>query len=141
MKKQASKNGITFLSKHLPIVLLAVATFLNPFAIFIEAQGLTKVIPEVNIKYAETKNGLPIFHVNFENKDKETLELILKDEKGFTLYTETITEKAYSKRFQLDLADDVKLHLVVKGDKGKQTQSYLINSSVKTVSDFLVTKL
>jgi hypothetical protein len=141
MKKQASKNGITILSKHLSIVLLAIVTFLNPFAFYSEAQELTKVIPEVKIKYTETKNGLPIFHVNFENQEKETLELILKDEKGYTLYTETITESVYSKRFQIDLANDVKLHLVVKGGKGKQSQSYLINSSVKTVSDFLVTKL
>jgi hypothetical protein len=96
----------------------------------------------VEIKYLGAVGNNPIFQVEFDNLDEEELFITLKDAEGNVLYAEKFKEKRFSKKFQVERADeDLRVVLTVANKKGRFSQQYQINRNTRIVQDVFVTKV
>lgn len=124
------------------LVYTVAATLLCVPVFSLQAQdGGKKNPPEVFVKYDKTYAQDLLIQVQFENKDKEYLDLMITDMDGNFLYSEKVSSEKFSKKFQVNPEyDKVKLYLSVIGRHGN-TEKYLINNRVQSVHDVEVTKL
>jgi hypothetical protein len=97
--------------------------------------------PEVEIKYAGSLKGKPVFQVEYNNESKNPIGLSITDEDGRLFFSEKLNQQFYSKRFQVDADENYKLILTVIDTKQRKRQVYLINGKVDATADFGVTKL
>lgn len=96
----------------------------------------------VEIKYLGSVGNNPIFQVEFDNLEEEELYITLKDSEGNTLYAERFKDKKFSKKFQVERADeDLRVVLTVANRKGRFSQQYQINRNTRIVQDVFVTKV
>jgi len=97
----------------------------------------------VEIKYLGTNDGKPVFQVDFDNATEESVNITIRDQDGTILYVEKFRDKKFSKKFKFDKPEfeQAKLKFTVSGNSGVQSEEFGINSSVRTVSDVVVTKL
>ena len=96
----------------------------------------------VEIKYLGAVGNNPIFQVEFDNLEEEELFITLKDSDGNMLYSEKFKEKKFSKKFQVERADeDLRVILTIANKKGKFSQQYQINRNTRIVQDVFVTKV
>src|SRR5436853_5744737 len=57
------------------------------------------------LKYVGKLHREPIFQLDIENLQKETVKIMLEDEAGNILYADNFNEKNFSKKFQFDISD------------------------------------
>jgi len=95
------------------------------------------------ISYIGTLDGQPVFNVALENKDNSVYYLSIKDEQGYTLYSEKIKDKQFSKKFKFDGSElgSLKLTFTLESDKGVESQVFNVNTNTRFLKDVVVTKL
>ena len=139
MKKQIISNAV-----RKTIFFFGVSSFfLFSFMPSVIAQEKPFQTPQVLIKYIGSVENQPVFQIEFDNQNEETLNLSIKDEEGNLLYTERTKEKKFLKKFQYLTAeiDQVKLTFTESNEKERQAQSYEVNTRMRYVQDVVVTRL
>ncbi|HZH38356.1 MAG TPA: hypothetical protein VEX65_13830 [Flavisolibacter sp.] len=99
--------------------------------------------PYVNIKYVGLVENRAQFQVDLVNDLQENYLLQIADASGTILYKEKIDKKTFSKKFEWDNVDlsASKLIFSVTGLKSKKTQSFEVNTAVRTVQDVVISKM
>ena len=140
MKKQFISNAA-----RKTILFFSTASFVlfsfMPFTV--HAQGKKFTDPQVVIKYIGSVENQPVFQIEFENRNAETLNFTIRDSEGNILYGEKTKEKKFLKKFQYQDSgiDNVTLTFTISGEKDRQSQSYEINTRSRMVQDVVVTRL
>jgi hypothetical protein len=98
---------------------------------------------EVNINYIGTLDEQPLFQVDFDNRTGVTYRVFIKDENGEVLYSERVSGKSFSKRFKLESSEinNSRLSFIITSSKQKYTQVFEINQHVRSVQDYVITRL
>lgn len=130
------------LSKTARVFAIAAVTVLLSNTVDAQSQNVKSLPPDVFIRYAGSNKGEPLFQVQFDNKNKEVLDLSISDENGVELYRERVTQESFSKKFLVDIPDydNLKLFLNLSNKKGKE-KTFVINSNSHVTRDIEVTKL
>jgi hypothetical protein len=104
---------------------------------------VTPVAPQATLKYAGTAFGRPVFQVNFQNPNKEVVDMSIEDSEGGLLFFERVKEDSYSKNFQFDIPyqENLKLVVTLATKNGREKQTFLINSNEKVERSVVVSKL
>lgn len=124
---------VLFFSAVLALVTLGTA---------LTANAQEKGRENVEIRYVGAVGSKPIFLVEFDNADEDEVFVTLRDADGNILYSEKNSSKRFSKRFQLDRADeDMQLTLSLFSKKGRLTQQFQISRNTRIVEDVTVTKM
>ncbi|MDB5202331.1 MAG: hypothetical protein JWQ27_1740 [Ferruginibacter sp.] len=124
---------------------VAAATFLTVLmsAGQVNAIGQNPVSAPVAVKYLGTIDAQPVFLLNVDNTAAEELTITFKNKEGEVLYSQKVTDKKFSKRFQFAAADteEINLKLLVYSNNTKQTQVYEINKTTRVVDDVVINQL
>jgi hypothetical protein len=134
MKKQSTKA----ISKK------AVAFTLSFFLFCGISQNLYALPDDVPNKAAEISyKGLQdnrlVFNVNYNNESGEPYQLLVKNDENFILYAKQFKGKALNTRMLFtEVPQKCKLVFVIKTGKKEVSQSFEIDTQVKTVEEFIV---
>jgi hypothetical protein len=140
MKKQMSQRFVSVrnvLVKSLMIVMLAVNAM--PFAA--GAQAPTSGKPSPVIRYIGMEDDKVFFQLEVDNKESESVSIIIKDEEGNILFEEKFRERKISRKFQVNKSElqGGQLSFVLATAREKQTHTFQVVTRV--VEDVVVTRL
>ena len=115
---------------------------------FVSTQSFTndKKVPSispVSVKYLGQSDYKPVVQVDIENASEEELFFVLKDETGNILFTDKITEKRYSKKFQFTEIESSNMNLTINlvGKNSKKSELFTISNVTTVVEDVVVTRV
>jgi len=99
--------------------------------------------PFVSVKYAGSSEGMMQFQFDMVNDNDESYLLTIQDQDGLILYKEKVSKKVFTRKFAWNNNDFIPAKLIfsVTGDKSKTTQTYEVNTQVRTVRDVEISKL
>lgn len=99
--------------------------------------------PYVNIRYVGLVEDRAHFQFDLVNDNEEPYLLMIQEQDGTILYKEKIDKKEFSKKFAWENGsiDSYKLIFTVTGMKSKKTQSFEVNTEIRTVKDVVISKL
>jgi len=141
MKKVTIKASKTIRKTFLNFGLICMTLFgLVPSVVKAQDKGQPD---SVAIKYIGTLDDLPLFQIEFDNKEGIVYRVSIADETGEVLYTEKFSDKKFSKKFKLESPqlNQSRLTFTVTSEKEKHTQVFVVNSNYRTVPDYQITKL
>lgn len=97
----------------------------------------------VEVKYVGSTEGSPLFQIAFNNPQGDEVSITLRDQDGYTIYTDVTKEKAYLRKLRLDGLDfdTMKLTLTLRTKKETQTKSFEVTKNIRTVEDIAVVSL
>ncbi len=136
MKKQFTtaieKKAFTFLVA-LVIIFSSAA---NSFALPDRAGNETKA---AEITYTGLKDKALVFKVDYKNESSESFQLIIKNEENDVIFARKYEAKPlYTNIILSEAPEDGKLTFVIRTGKRDFSQSFEINTKVKTISEFEV---
>jgi len=136
MKKQFTtaieKKAFTFL---VALVILF-STAANSFALTNTVGNETKA---AEITYTGLKDKGLVFKVDYKNESAESFQLLIKNDQNDIIFAKKYDAKPLFTNILLsDVPEDGKLTFIIRSAKGDFTQSFEINTKVKTVSEFEV---
>lgn len=137
--KNAIVGTLTRLVKPFVVTLLVFSLITS-----VSAQPIDKIKETpFEVKYLGSIAGKPMFQISFSNPQGDDVQVTLRDENGYTIFTDVSKEKTYSKKLQFnDLdTDKLKLTLTLRTKKDSQTQAFEITKSTRTVEDVAVVAL
>jgi hypothetical protein len=137
------KKQFVFSSTRKALIRLSVAAVLFFNAATAFAGGDKNDEPVVNITYVGVVEDRAQFQFDLVTEGDDTYLLAIRDENGNYLYKEKIGAKTFTKKFQWLNGDPAasKLVITVTGLKSKKTQSFEINTEVRTVRDVVISKM
>lgn len=137
------KKQFVFSSIRQALVRFGFATLLFINATVAFANGGKQEEPFVNIKYIGAVDDRAQFQLDMVTDNEEAYLLSIQDENGTFLYKEKISAKTFSKKFEWVNTDInvSKLMFNVTGLKSKKTQTFEVNTEVRTVRDIVINKL
>jgi hypothetical protein len=99
--------------------------------------------PNVTIRYNGQVQDRIQFQVDLVSDNEETYLLQIQEPEGAVLYREKISKKAFTKKFEWYNGDTGSNTLIFTftGLKSKKTQSFEVNTEVRTVNDVVINKL
>ena len=142
-RREGQKEGQEVLLKkavlHFGVASLFVFSLMPTIVL---AQSKDKPL-EVAINYIGTLDEQPLFQVDFDNRTGAPYRIFIKDENGEVLYSERVSGKSFSKKFKLESSElnNSRLSFIVTSSKQKYTQVFEINQNVRSVQDYVITRL
>lgn len=103
------------------IALIFSLTTSNSFA------SVTNPIDSVDVNYVGTINNKSVIKITINNTNREMVEYTLSDSQGNTIYTDKFISNTYSKKFLLDVSDELlseELTLTIKTYNPYNTNYY-----------------
>ena len=101
-----------------------------------------KEVP-VEVKYLGAVEGNPQFQIAFSNPQGEEVLVSLRDEDGYSIYSDVSKEKSYLRKIQFNdmNSEKAKLVLTLRTKRDTQTQVFEITRSTRIVQDIAVVSL
>ena len=102
-----------------------------------------QAISPVSVKFLGVVDYKPVVQVEIDNASDEELFFVLKDETGNVLFTDKITEKKYSKKFQFSEleANNMNLTINLASKNSKKTEVFNVSNVTTIVEDVVVTRV
>lgn len=140
LMRAVNANLSKFIKASVVVFVLTAATNVSaqvtPVSVNI-ADGIGKT----NITYVATSNESLLFDVNVENTEGEKFVIIVKDDRGGTLYRGSSSEKGFKKRFILPKTESSKFTFHIKSESGVKSESFEINTNTRVVEEVTVKKV
>ncbi|MDB5191322.1 MAG: hypothetical protein JWQ96_885 [Segetibacter sp.] len=107
------------------------------------ASDKTQSISPVTVKYLGVSDYKPVVQIDIENTLNEELYFTLKDENGNALYSEKLTERKYSRKFQFNEVEGSTMNLTItlSSKNSRKTEVFNISNVTTVVEDIVVTRL
>lgn len=136
MKKANLVSTLTHLIKPAAAALLFIIVSAMP----VNAATDKSKEPPVEFKYLGSVEGKPLFQISLNNPLGEELQLTLRDEDGYLIYSDTVKDTTYLRKLQFDALDTdrLKVTLTLRTKKSSQTQTFEISKSSRMVEDIAV---
>jgi len=141
-----NKTSIATASKKVLAAVLVFATVLVVVPSFAKASRHIEILStttQASVKYAgtTTDNAL-LFDVMLDNPSAEKFTITITTKDGDVLFTKDFSDKSFAKKFKLVKSDDISSYnfKITSGNKNLE-QSFIVDASVKTVDNVVVTKL
>lgn len=124
------------------VAFIALAILVNMVTPAISKTKEKKETP-IEVKYIGKINEQPVFQIQFDNETEGEILVVLRDEDGTILYSETFTGKRFSKKFQFEKADvnDIQIQVDIASKKKNESQIFKVNKSTRIVDEVVVSKL
>ena len=75
------------------------------------------------------------------NGEGERFTIVVKDDKGSTMYRESYNDRNFRKRFVLPKTDTNKLTFQIRSESGSKSETFEINTKTRVVEEVVVTKV
>jgi len=141
-----NKTSIANAAKKVLAAVLITGTVLVAVPSFAKATRHIEILSsnsQATLKFAgTTDDNAMLFDVNLENPgaDKFTITITTKD--GDVLFTKEFSDKSFAKKFKLVKSDDISSYNFKISSTNKDLeQTFVVNATVKTVDNVVVTKL
>ena len=130
-------------------VTFAKSTFATLLVVFIIGlssftQKGDPIVKTASVKYLGYSGSNSIFQVALDNEAGEKFSVVIKDQYGTTLFSETFQDKKFDKRFVFNKDEGLtKLTFTIRSLKDKGAQTFEINTTTRIVEnyDVAITKL
>jgi len=126
-----------FIKTAVVVLMLTGAVGVQAASVSNDKDGIGKAVVTYVSADAETLS----FDVRVDNASGEKFTIIVKDDKGITLYRGAFTDKDFKKRFVLPKTDSNKLTFLVKSDSENKAESFEINNSTRVIEEVVVKRI
>lgn len=126
-----------FIKTAVVVLMLTGAVGAQAASVSNDKDGIGKAV----VTYVSADAESLSFDVKVDNASGEKFTIVVKDEKGTTLYRGSFTEKEFKKRFVLPKSDSSKLTFLVKSESENKTESFEINSNTRIVEEVVVKRI
>jgi hypothetical protein len=94
------------------------------------------------VKYLGTQDDLVVFNVSYSNPDGNKFTLIVKDQDGLSLYSNSFTEKSIYKQFRLPKSDKDRIVFVFRdGHDADIVKTFEINVNSRFVREVAIKRV
>ena len=93
------------------------------------------------VTYVATSNESLFFDVKVNNESGEKFTIVVKDEKGTSLYRGSYNDRNFKKRFVLPKTDATKLTFLIRSESGSQSETFEINTNTRIIDEVSVTRV
>lgn len=93
------------------------------------------------VTYIATGSESLFFDVKVNNGEGERFTIVVKDDKGSTMYRESYNDRNFRKRFVLPKTDTNKLTFQIRSESGSKSETFEINTKTRVVEEVVVTKV
>lgn len=91
------------------------------------------------ISYKGLKGNYLVFKVDYKNESAQAFQLVIKNEQNEVLYSKAFDAKSLNTNVLLtEVPDDSKLTFSIVTKKNTYSQSFAIDSNVKTIEEYVV---
>jgi hypothetical protein len=136
MKKVMNKN------KTIIVAVMAIIStvFSNP----VSAMDKKTDPPGVEIKYLGFVNSNPVFEITTNSAQTDNFIITIRDQAGFTLYSEKVSGKKLSRRYRIDTEEEIPeggLRFEVKSVNSKKTEVYIVGVTENITREIALVKI
>ena len=93
------------------------------------------------VTYVATGSESLFFDVKVNNEEGERFTIVVKDDKGSTMYRGSYNNRNFKKRFVLPKTDTNKLTFQIRSESGSKSETFEINTKTRVVEEVVVTKV
>lgn len=94
------------------------------------------------VMYAGTQEGLPLFHLLYDNRDSSRFSVSIMDADGYTLFQSVYNDRKFDRVFMIaDPEATAKLTFVIRDLADHSEQAFEINANTRLVEDVDVREL
>jgi hypothetical protein len=140
MMRAVKVNFSRFIKTAAVVFMLTVATSASA-----QVTPVSSPIPDNEsralVTFVATGSESLLFDVKVDNPEGEKFSVVVKDERGTTLYRGYFYDKDFKKRFVVPKTDSNKLTFNIKSESGNKAESFEINTSTRIVEDVVVKKV
>jgi hypothetical protein len=142
MKFMNKHNSYSFVRKAASYFFSACTFLLLLAPVAVHAGEPVEDTPSVRVQHSKPINGQPVFQVIMDNNLAQPCELRITDAAGTVLYTEKISSRQYSKRFQVAAftQEDVKIYVELTSKGNRKAQAYLVEGKAESAQELVVSR-
>lgn len=126
-----------FIKASVVVLMLTGAEGAQAASVSNDKDGIGKAVVTYVSADAETLS----FDVKVDNTTGDKFTIIVKDDKGITIYRGTFTDKGFKKRFVLPKTDSNKLTFLVKSESENKIESFEINNNTRVIEEVVVKRI
>ena len=94
------------------------------------------------VKYLGTQDDMVVFNVSYANPEGSKFQLIVKDQDGSPLYSNTFSDKSFYKQFRLPKSDKDRIVFVFRdGHDADIVKTFEINVNSRFVREVAIKKV
>jgi hypothetical protein len=93
------------------------------------------------VTYVATGSESLFFDVKVNNEEGEKFTIVVKDDKGGTMYRGSYYDRNFKKRFVLPKTDTNKRTFHIRSESGSKSETFGINTKTRFVEEVVVTKV
>ena len=94
------------------------------------------------VKYLGTQDDMVVFNVSYANPDGSKFQLIVKDQDGTPLYSNTFSDKSFYKQFKLPKSDKDRIVFVFRdGHDADIVKTFEVNVNSRFVREVSIKKV
>ena len=94
------------------------------------------------VKYLGTQDDMVVFNVSYANPDGSKFQLIVKDQDGTPLYSNTFSDKSFYKQFKLPKSDKDRIIFVFRdGHDADIVKTFEVNVNSRFVREVSIKKV
>jgi hypothetical protein len=95
-----------------------------------------------NVKYVGTQDDMVVFNVSYSNPDGSKFTLIVKDQDGQPLYSNSFNDKSFYKQFRLPKTDKDRVVFVFRdGHDADVVKAFEINVNSRFIHEVAIKKV
>jgi hypothetical protein len=112
-----------------------------------QAQTVTPVPVEsqnenATVKYLGTQDDMVVFNVSYNNPDGSKFMLIVKDQDGSQIYSNSFSDKSFYRQFRLPKTDKDRIVFVFRdGHDAEVTKTFEVNVNSRFVREVAIKKV
>lgn len=143
MNKQNFLTVSSFLHRAFAGTMVVCALVVTSLSNSASAQQLTTTKNTPQIKYLGTVQDKLVFQVDLQSVSSNSLFVSIKDDEGFTLFTEKIRDNNFTRKFAFDREEfeGKKLSFVIHDAGTTTAQTFQVARNLRFVEDVVITKL
>src|SRR6476620_11481479 len=102
---------------------------------------ISEVPAKAAVTYIATSPESLFFDVKVSNEAGEKFTIVVKDDRGSSIYRGSYNEKNFKKRFVLPKTDSNKLTFLIRSESGLQSETFEINTNTRVIEEVSVTRV
>jgi hypothetical protein len=102
---------------------------------------LSELPSKAAVTYVAAGSDALYFDVKVNNEEGGKFTVVVKDDKGTTMYRGSYYDRNFKKRFVLPKTDTNKLTFKISSESGSNAETFEINTKTRLVEEVVVTKV
>ncbi len=133
------KHVTTIQRKAVTLLVASALIFSTATMSYASTDSNQNTVKGVEISYKGVENSLLVFNVDYKNELSKTFQLVVKNDQNEVLFVKKYDAKPLNTSIRLSApSEKVKISIAIETGKKEFSQSFEIDSKIKTVEEFVV---